>query len=102
MPRTNPSCHAVLPIGATTDRPQRKCSAPAGKFAAAMRNREAHEQAMDAQFHIAHTIWKTDLYDSDTFYGPSGGEPDTRDVADSAFMPSQDAVSAQERRYGHE
>ena len=27
-------------------------------------NVEEREHAMDAQFHHAHTIWKTDLYDS--------------------------------------
>jgi hypothetical protein len=27
-------------------------------------NVEAYEHAMDAQFHEAHTIWQTDLYDS--------------------------------------
>jgi hypothetical protein len=27
-------------------------------------NTEDQEHAMDAQFHIGHTIWQTDLYDS--------------------------------------
>ena len=59
----------------------------------ARRNVEAEEHAMDAQFHVAHTIWQTDLYDSvqdarseARYTDDPQAEPTTGEVKDAAYI----------------